>query len=518
MQIGGMILLVSKITFVLLLLLLALALLRHESAARRTLATQLSLFALLLLPLLWGVLPSTELALPLAWSALTDAPLVIPDLPGIAWFAPAPEISDSAFSWVKLCLFTYAFIASVLMLNIFWNIYRLNRLPARLPRHLSTEIRLEAQLAWQNSLAKLCQLYAIRRPVRLLISDHVRSPISWGIFHPVIMVDVTTINHFPPDDVLRHELAHIANFDWLSLIFGRVICAIYWFHPLVWLMFRHLTFNMECKTDDVVLTRGATASDYAQTLMQISQQAHAPEPAATPLAGRGRSLVTRLIAILEPATQRQAVSTRMWGWSVFATIAIVFPLGSLAFIGEQISWPDALFKNTAHANVRAGKTAADELDKLNNSNFTTLAQALRTENYEQRHAIDIASFRQRAAIAPLVLALHDTNPKVRRLALWGFGEMRFNETGAVIALMLKDRDALVRGEAARALAELQDTAWTMHIIPLLQDTNAFVRASAAHALGDLRDPRSSAALKAGLHDKHADVLEEIRWALEQVEN
>jgi hypothetical protein len=517
MQIGGMILLISKISLVLLFLLLALALLRHESAARRTLATQLSLIALLLLPLLWGLLPSTKIVLPLAWSAITDAPLVIPDLPGIAWFAPMPLIESDAFPWVMLCLAIYFFVASLLMLSIFWSIVRLHRLPARLPRQLSTEIRLEAQLVWQEKLTELCQLYSIRRPVRLLISDHVRSPISWGLFHPVIMVDVTTINNFPPDDVLRHELAHIANFDWVSLILGRVICALYWFHPLVWLMFRHLTFNMECKTDDVVLTRGATASEYAQTLMQISQQAQAPEPAATPLAGQGRSLMTRLVAILEPQTQRHAVGTRLWVWSVLATIIITFPLGTLAFIGEQITWPDALFKNTAHVGVHAGKMAADELDKLNNPNFTTLAQALRSENYEQRHAIDIESFRQRAAIAPLVLALHDTNPKVRRLALWGFGEMRFNETGPVIALMLKDSDALVRGEAARALAELQDTAWTMDIIPLLQDTNAFVRASAAHALGDLRDPRSSAALKAGLHDRHPDVLEEIRWALSQLD-
>lgn len=517
MAIGGVILLISKISLVLLIVLLALALLRYESAARRTLATQLGLLTLLLLPLLWGYFPSAHIVLPLAWSALTDAPLVIPDLPGIALFYPEPSVGNYAFPWGRVLLGVYVTVAALMLLNIAWSIRRLSSLTSSLTRPDSSAICLEAHRSWQTSLAHLRDLYGIKRAVRLAISEHPQATASWGVFRPVILLDVKTINDFPPEDILRHELAHIAHFDWLSLIFGRVVCALYWFHPLVWLMFRHLAFNMECKTDDVVLRQGAKPSDYAQTLLQVSQHVHAPQPAATPLAGRGPGLVTRLMAILEPQRQRQAVSKRLWLWSVAGTLAIVLPLGSLAFIGEQVIWPDAIFMQTPRLSKDAGKTAADELDKLRNPNFIALAQALRSGNYAQRHAIEVESFRQRAAIAPLVLALHDNNPMVRRLALWGLGEMQFDETGPVIAAMLNDREAPVRAEAVRALAELGDQAWTKRILPLLRDTNAFVRASTAHALGDLQDPRSRTALQAGLTDVNTDVVEEIRWALEQLD-
>ena len=533
MPLGSAVLLVSKISLILLFLLLALALLRHESAARRTLATQLALIALLLLPLVWTALPSAHIVLPLAWSAVTDAPLVLPDLPGLDLFTPMPEASDAApasgINWGLGLLGLYLSVASALLLNIAWSIRRLYHLLASATQidipvtdaesntSLDSSADSPSDGQWHHALQQLRTTYGITRAVRLAVSSQVQAPISFGLWHPVIMIDPHTLQHIAPQDVLRHELAHIAQFDWVSLIVGRIVCAVYWFHPLVWLMFRHLAFNMECKTDDAVLHQGAVASDYAQTLMRISQRAHAPEPVATPLAGQGRTLMSRLMAILEAQRQRQPVSPRLWASSVIATIAVVLPLGSLAFIGEQISWPYAMFIQSERLSQSAGKTAADELDKLNNPNFTALAQALRKHDYAQRHALDIESFRQRAAIAPLVLALHDANPMVRRLALWGFGEMRFAETGPVMAAMLTDRDPLVRAEAARALAELQDVAWTLRIVPLLQDQHAFVRASAAHALGDLQDPRSIAALKAALPDKHADVVEEVQWALMQIE-
>jgi HEAT repeat protein len=227
---------------------------------------------------------------------------------------------------------------------------------------------------------------------------------------------------------------------------------------------------------------------------------------------------------LQPQQQRQAVSSGLWYASVVATIALTLPLGALALIGEQISWPTQLFAEAKNASGEAGRRAADELDKLDNPNFKALAHALRSKNEAVRHIADVASFRQRAAIAPLVLALHDPHPTVRRLALWGLSEMRFAETGAVIAILLDDSEPLVRAEAARALGDLGERVWVQKLIAGLRDAHPVVRASTAHALGDLADPASIPALQAALKvelnkppgENDAHVRDELKWALAEM--
>ena len=105
---------------------------------------------------------------------------------------------------------------------------------------------------------------------------------------------------------------------------------------------------------------------------------------------------------------------------------------------------------------------------------------------------------------------------MRRLALWGLSEMRFQETAAVIAIMLNDQDPFVRAEAARALGDFAPRHWSLRITALLQDPHPFVRANAAHALGDLADKRSLQALQRSLNESDPAALAEIQWAIAEI--
>jgi HEAT repeat protein len=262
--------------------------------------------------------------------------------------------------------------------------------------------------------------------------------------------------------------------------------------------------------------------------MQVSKQADAPHSSVNALAARGKTLMARIMAILEPHRQRAAVRKSTWVVSVIISIVILLPLAAISLTGEQLRWPHALFAQTQHLSNGdssgtensdknlAGNLAANELDKLHNPNFTALALALRRADFQNRHALEVASFKQRAAIPALVLALHDQRAPVRRLALWGLSEMRFQETAAVIAIMLNDQDPFVRAEAARALGDFAPRHWSLRITALLQDPHPFVRANAAHALGDLADERSLPALQRSLNESDPAALAEIQWAIAEM--
>ena len=521
---------IIKSSIILMALLLALSIFKKQSASRKVLLNQLGIVGLLALPFFWWSLPSAPVELPLAISAISDAPLQLPDLPGIDYISTSIHAQQEP-ELLHGLLFFYVLISSLLLLKILVDIVRLHRLFKSASTITSAGINADIAQQWQQKLHSLCYQFHLQRQVQLRISDQLRAPVSWGLWRPVILLDrasfarVTNNDQSEIDDILRHELAHIAHFDWLSLILARVVAAFYWFHPLIWLMLRNLQFHMECAADDRVLKSGGSASSYAQTLLQVSKQAELPPSSVNALAARGKSLMDRIMAILEAQRPRAAVSKSTWIISVVISLAILLPLAAISLRGEQLRWPHALFAQTQHlqnANITeiessAGHLAADELDKLNNPNFTALAQALRRADFQHRHALEVASFKQRAAIPALVLALHDQRAPVRRLALWGLSEMEFQETAAVVAIMLNDQDPYVRAEAARALGDFASRSWSLRITALLQDSHPFVRANAAHALGDLADKRSLPALQASLNDTDPAALAEIRWAIAEIQ-
>jgi Zn-dependent protease with chaperone function len=68
-----------------------------------------------------------------------------------------------------------------------------------------------------------------------------------------------------------HELAHVRRGDWVSQCFARAICALYWFHPLVWVAWRQLQLEAERACDDAVLAC-AEATDYANQLVGLAKR------------------------------------------------------------------------------------------------------------------------------------------------------------------------------------------------------------------------------------------------------
>src|SRR6266536_1869721 len=133
-------------------------------------------------------------------------------------------------------------------------------------------------------------------------------------------------------DVLLHELAHVKRHDFLTQLVARIACAVYWFHPLVWLAATRLREERERACDDHVLRAGATPSAYATHLLDIARGLRAAR--ATSLASvamaRPAQLATRLIDVLDTRRSRDTLSARSAVPAWIAAIAVMVPLAAAA--------------------------------------------------------------------------------------------------------------------------------------------------------------------------------------------
>ncbi|UUZ56319.1 hypothetical protein LP419_14550 [Massilia sp. H-1] len=155
------------------------------------------------------------------------------------------------------------------------------------------------------------------------------------------------------------------------------------------------------------------------------RSAQAPVYLASQIAGRGKALALRIGALLDQRRARAPVSRGQWLLGAAASLALVLVLGTLVQRGEHVVWPDALLAPAWVRRAQAPKRCSRRSTiRISGSWQAPCALA----DFTQRHAAGDASFRQRAAIPALVLALQDQRPPVRRLAAWGLSEMRFPET------------------------------------------------------------------------------------------
>ncbi len=110
----------------------------------------------------------------------------------------------------------------------------------------------EGVLAFLFHRKKLC--YAVKQGKGVYCCGGISSAFVSGIFHGKIYLPFG-MEERERGYILEHEREHIRRKDYFVKKLCFAVCLVYWFHPLVWLAWHFLCYDMEIACDEAVLRK-----------------------------------------------------------------------------------------------------------------------------------------------------------------------------------------------------------------------------------------------------------------------
>ncbi len=312
--------------------------LRHASAASRHTVWTTVFVAMLLLPVARAVMPEwSVISLPDRFSRLgarspdasADSRLVVTDSAAV----DAATASPSRSAWGRsgtVLVTVWALGAAACLGWICAGFFG--------TRRLERAARLVEDARVRERAVRAADLLGVRRPVRLLAVSNDVMPSTWGLVAPRVLLPsgARQWTDTQLDAVLTHELSHVVRGDAASHLSARLATALWWWHPLAWVAARRARFERERACDDLVLTQGTCASDYAEDLVTFVSSLNLPpaESPATMAMARRSQLEGRVMAILKSDVNRRGVSQSGF-MAALLVMGLVWPLAAARSTFQQ---------------------------------------------------------------------------------------------------------------------------------------------------------------------------------------
>ena len=318
--------------------LIAVRLAKRAAASVRHLLLASSFAVLLVLPVAALTVPALEVGVPITPPVRTmpTAPPrtmdVAPPVVASVDETPLPQVVSTRGSLSVGTILLLVWISGVAIV--------LTRLVADM--RWVRRIRLQAR-TWPRGEAAVAGIpgQSSRRNVtRVLLDETAAGPMTCGVLRPVIVLPGEA-RHWAPDALERaviHELEHVRRGDLLMFGLARIVCGLYWFHPLVWSSWRQLRLEAERACDDAVL-RGVAPVDYADQLVTLAERLVSRRIESVPAMADRTDLARRITALLDPQQRRGRAGFRMVTFVSLVSLLFVAAASSLRAVPQSQS-PD----------------------------------------------------------------------------------------------------------------------------------------------------------------------------------
>lgn len=275
---------------------------------------------------------SVSYLIPEAQEVQFAAPALIPETQEIQSAIPAliPEAQEvqSVVPAASIPLWMILWIAGMIICALFFLI-----------TYLRCYREFRMSLPVSNAFTeKWLKEHQIKRDIKIRQSDRISSPLTYGIFRPVILMPKTT----DWEDlqrlqyILQHEYVHIRRFDMIRKLVAALVLCIHWFNPAVWLMYLVYNRDIELSCDERVIREFGESSKplYAKALIAMEEKRNSLQPLSNSFSKN--AIEERIKAVMK--TKKVTVWASIISIAVIVIIILVFATSAnIAGRDEQVS-------------------------------------------------------------------------------------------------------------------------------------------------------------------------------------
>lgn len=224
----------------------------------------------------------------------------------------------------------------------------------------------EAPAAWKARALSLARTLGIARPVTILVSGTVDSPLSFGWWRPVVLLPAALVSGMDPlllEALLAHELAHVRRLDYLANLLQTIVEVLLFFHPCVWWISRRIRLERELLCDDLA----GEALGEPRRLGLALRELDLFQLATTHLAqaAHGGNLMNRIKRLFtpQPAPAAWKPAAAVLVLALGATAACAMTKTQARPAGQQAEKPKdmafAIVDRNDHGTTRSGNAPSD---------------------------------------------------------------------------------------------------------------------------------------------------------------
>jgi beta-lactamase regulating signal transducer with metallopeptidase domain len=217
--------------------------------------------------------------------------------------------------------------------------------------------------------------------VGLVISPLRIEPAVWRVWQPLVVLPESIAGQLDDDEleaIMLHELVHIQRRDNLIGNLQLVLCALLWFHPLVWFISRKLFDEREQACDEKVLEFCSAPEAYASSILKVVRFCFGWRVAGVTGAASGSNLRRRIENIMTTGNTKsragrasRLLASALVGLALLILVAVGLytrPRAVSAAVKETVVRIDDKDESAA----LTGESASDKQSKKNRTTRQTL--------------------------------------------------------------------------------------------------------------------------------------------------
>jgi len=125
-----------------------------------------------------------------------------------------------------------------------------------------------------STFRSVAEQVGLQKKIGLLFHRTLPQPATFGVLKPIIVLPVSALTGLSEEQlraILIHELAHIKRHDYVINIAQRLLEALFFFNPFVWILSRMVRFEREACCDRMAADLLGSGQAYARSLLESIQ-------------------------------------------------------------------------------------------------------------------------------------------------------------------------------------------------------------------------------------------------------